>query len=196
MPKPLIFAPDCLPQRRPLMYSNRFFSADEARRIIALGDALPLGKATVGSDEPRLDDRSRIARGAFIETDGEFAWLFERMAQAVRRWNEEHFGLDLVGFCEPPVYLTYEAPAGHYRWHVDSGKSRHPRKLSVSLLLSGPEDHDGGELEVCLGNEPTLIPRRPGILTVFPSYTLHRVTPVTRGVRKAVVAWVNGPDFR
>lgn len=34
------------------------------------------------------------------------------------------------------------------------------------------------------------------MLTAFPSYTMHRVTPVTRGVRKALVAWVNGPDFR
>ena len=196
MQKPIIFAPHCSPQRRPFMYSNRFFSAHDVQRIITLGDALPLGKALVGSSNPRQDDRSRIAQGAFIEADDESSWLFDKLAQIVSQWNDECFGLDLIGFCEQTAYITYEAPSGHYRWHVGCGKTKYPRKLSVSLLLSGPEDHEGGDLEVWLGDEPMVIPKHRGMLAVFPSYTMHRVTPVTKGVRKSLVAWVNGPDFR
>jgi len=39
-------------------------------------------------------------------------------------------------------------------------------------------------------------PRDRGMIVAFPSYVLHRVTPCTKGTRKAVVAWTTGPQFR
>ena len=39
-------------------------------------------------------------------------------------------------------------------------------------------------------------PKERGTVIAFPSYQLHRVTPVTAGIRKSLVAWVLGPDFR
>jgi PKHD-type hydroxylase len=46
------------------------------------------------------------------------------------------------------------------------------------------------------GAGPTCAHRARGTLVAFPSYLLHRVTPITSGTRKSLVAWVSGPVFR
>jgi PKHD-type hydroxylase len=45
-------------------------------------------------------------------------------------------------------------------------------------------------------NAPMVAPREKGTVIMFPSYLLHRVTPVTKGVRKSLVLWVGGTTFR
>lgn len=39
-------------------------------------------------------------------------------------------------------------------------------------------------------------PRDKGTVIIFPSYILHRVTPVTKGVRKSLAVWISGPRFK
>jgi PKHD-type hydroxylase len=70
------------------------------------------------------------------------------------------------------------------------------RKLSVSLQLTDPLQYDGFDLQFQNGNMTETAPRERGMLIAFPSYVLHRVTPCTRGTRKAVVAWTTGPQFK
>ena len=70
------------------------------------------------------------------------------------------------------------------------------RKLSVSLLLSDPDDYDGGDLQFKFGEEEQTAERERGMMTLFLSWSLHRVTPVTRGTRYSLVAWTSGPPFK
>jgi len=77
-------------------------------------------------------------------------------------------------------------------WHTDFAGTRPFRKLSVSIQLSDPEDYEGGDLELLYGTEPQKLDRSRGALIVFPSFMLHRVTPVTRGARWSLVAWLLG----
>ena len=46
------------------------------------------------------------------------------------------------------------------------------------------------------GSGPYRAHKARGTLVAFPSYVMHRVTPVTSGTRKSLVAWVAGPKFR
>jgi PKHD-type hydroxylase len=64
------------------------------------------------------------------------------------------------------------------------------------LQLSDPDEYEGGNLEILSSREPTVIEKKKGLVSVFPSYILHRVTPVTSGVRKTLVVWTTGPKFR
>jgi PKHD-type hydroxylase len=70
------------------------------------------------------------------------------------------------------------------------------RKLSLTIQLSDPFSYNGGELHLFTGNEPTIIPKEQGKLISFPSYVLHEVTPVTKGERYSLVAWITGPQFK
>jgi PKHD-type hydroxylase len=40
------------------------------------------------------------------------------------------------------------------------------------------------------------MPKKRGLITVFPSWTLHQVTPVVKGTRQTLVTWISGPAFK
>ena len=98
-----------------------------------------------------------------------------------------------------------------YDLHTDAFDTPHTdgewkgliRKLSITVSLSDPRDYEGGFLEFAVPHhEPTkcefikarqAMPR--GSIIVFPSYTWHRVTPVTSGTRLSLVQWNLGPGY-
>lgn len=96
----------------------------------------------------------------------------------------------------PPRFNRYES-GGHYANHIDSailsvGNSGHRIRsdISATLFFSEPADYDGGELivEDSYGSHSVKLPA--GHLVLYPSSSLHRVTPVTRGTRLAAFFWV------
>jgi PKHD-type hydroxylase len=107
-------------------------------------------------------------------------------------WN---FDVDSV---EPVQIAKYE-PDSHYNWHTDesiiSKTNGTQRKISIVVMLSDPSEYDGGALEFNQ-DHPTAVPNIQGSVYVFPSLVLHRVAPVTRGVRYSLTAWCRGPAFR
>jgi len=77
------------------------------------------------------------------------------------------------------------------------------RKLSMTINLNDPEDYEGGDLKFDFGPHTPgnryhkCVEIRPqGSIIVFPSYTYHQVTPITRGVRYSLVLWTLGKPFR
>ena len=94
----------------------------------------------------------------------------------------------------PPFQIV--ADSGFYDWHTDFAGITPRRKLSISVQLSRPEDYDGGDLELLFTSSPYKAARERGKFIVFPSFCLHRVTPVTRGTRWSLVAWVLGTRWR
>jgi PKHD-type hydroxylase len=62
--------------------------------------------------------------------------------------------------------------------------------LSFTLFLSEPETYDGGALVIEDSFEARAIKLGAGEMILYPSTSLHRVEPVTRGSRLAVVGWV------
>lgn len=89
---------------------------------------------------------------------------------------------------------------GHYDWHHDIDWNRadgYDRKLSVTVQLSSPDEYEGGDFEFCEIETPeTTRSKLKGSVLVFPSYLQHRVSPVTSGIRKSLVAWFEGPIWR
>ena len=98
----------------------------------------------------------------------------------------------------PPLFNRYDAGAGHgFDKHVDNAiryledKSNRIRPdLSATLFLADPDDYDGGELivEDTYGGHAVKLPA--GDLVLYPSTSLHRVEPITRGSRVASFFWV------
>jgi len=68
-------------------------------------------------------------------------------------------------------------------------------KLTAILNIS-EEPFKGGEFDLFVNGEMN-IPSidKPGSLLVFPTFTMHRVRPVTQGVRKTASMWLSGPKF-
>jgi PKHD-type hydroxylase len=102
----------------------------------------------------------------------------------------------LPGKIYPPKFNRY-ADGGTYGVHVDSavmqipGSGQHLRSdLSATLFLSEPDEYDGGELEIEDAFGAQAVKLGAGDLVLYPSSSLHRVTPVTRGARIASFFWI------
>jgi PKHD-type hydroxylase len=97
----------------------------------------------------------------------------------------------------PPLFNRYEG-GGEFGTHVDNairqqrggGALRIRSDLSATLFLSEPEDYDGGELVIEEMYGPQTIKLPAGDLVLYPSKSLHRVTPVTRGARVSSFMWL------
>jgi PKHD-type hydroxylase len=81
--------------------------------------------------------------------------------------------------------------------HVDGGVRLDPRTggklrtdISATLFLSGPDDYDGGELEIADAYGVQAVKLNAGDLILYPASSLHQVTPITRGERLASFFWV------
>jgi len=85
---------------------------------------------------------------------------------------------------------------GCYNWHfdIDLPTDGHQRKLTGVVLLSNPDEFEGGNLEIKDAAEERLLLTK-GSIIVFPCYMAHRVTTVTKGIRYSAVSWMRGPVF-
>jgi PKHD-type hydroxylase len=175
------------------------FSTEELDKIIKYAENLRLSEATVGADNNSPSPDVRVSKTAWIKCNSETNWIYERLAFICQQLNGQFYKFDLWGFVEDMQYTVYHGDEeGHYTWHMDSGpgSNRPPRKFSIILQLSAPSDYEGGELELITGPETTQVTQERGLIAAFPSYTMHRVKSVTKGIRRSLVVWVSGPAFK
>lgn len=93
----------------------------------------------------------------------------------------------------PPLFNRYEAGMD-FGAHVDNalrGTNAPMRTdLSATLFLSQPEDYDGGELVIDGSYGCHAVKLAAGNLILYPTTSLHRVNPITRGVRRSCFFWI------
>jgi PKHD-type hydroxylase len=93
-------------------------------------------------------------------------------------------------------YLIYDVQ-GHYHAHTDTFMSptqEECRKLTILAFLN--DDFEGGRLFLQNGNNKIYPPQNSGSVLVFPSFLVHGVEPVTKGIRRSIVTWLVGPWFK
>ena len=182
------------PEHEPTAWFHGAFNDAELDAIIRIGESLKVDQARISGDLVNSDYRD--SQTSWLFPNEMTGWIFERLTGAILQTNAQWFRFDLTGLYQGLQFTKYEAPTQHYTWHQDSGPTCGIRKLSMSLQLSDPDDYEGGDLEFMIGAEPGKFERKRGLMAFFPSWTLHRVTPVTKGTRYSLVAWVSGPPFR
>jgi PKHD-type hydroxylase len=173
------------------------FTTEELDTLERYCDGLVLSRGHLnGLPQGQYDDVVRVTQIASIRQTPEIMWFYERLAEIVRGLNGRSYQFDLRGLSEAPQYMVYrDSEAGHFDWHMDTGPQP-PRKFSLTIQLSDPSQYEGCELQFNTGTLIVNAPKNRGVAIGFPSYMVHRVTPITSGTRKAIVAWVTGPDFK
>jgi PKHD-type hydroxylase len=176
---------------------NDVFSNEEVDKIIDLEDLQNFSRGTVGSqpDAGEINPHTRDCELGWILPDNRSEWLFQKFGHLCGQVNQDFFLYD-IDHLESFQYTIYREN-NHYSWHIDAFPTftMHERKISATILLSDPEDYDGGEfLLVPSGNilEPIVMKPKKGDVIFFASWMPHQVNPVTRGIRKSLVAWVQG----
>ncbi len=140
----------------------------------------------------------RTSRVGWIPKQDQYLWLYKKMGDLVNEANSQLWNFDLFGMAEPIQLTEYHAnEEGHYDWHTDVGAGKTSlRKLSITIQVSDGADYQGGELQFMSRRAPQVAEKKAGSAYVFPSYLLHRVKPVSQGIRRSIVVWVSGPPFR
>lgn len=168
------------------------FSPAECEQLIALqGQTKKSGLA--GKPEPL--DSVRNSTSTYLPLDESTRWIHERIYPLVQFLNNHyyHFNIELLS---PAQVIEYPV-GGFYDWHVDLGyDDLSARKLSVVAFLTPRSEYQGGSLKLVSGlRMEEDVNQEQGTVVFFPSYMLHKVEPVTAGLRRTLVMWAYGPSF-
>jgi PKHD-type hydroxylase len=183
--------------KKDLLYvhiDNKFMNENEINKLRSQFQNYSLQEGYMGKNQINDYRRSKVA---FILTTWEFSDIYLRLFEYVNRINNEFFKFHLSELSSNIQYTEYdEKYNGHYDWHIDMGPDEASRrKLSIVVQLSDPLEYEGGELQITDGGSNRVCEKTKGTIIIFPSYLLHRVTPVTKGTRRSLVLWVTGPPF-
>jgi PKHD-type hydroxylase len=151
------------------------------------------GRETVGAQGAKVKRNQQLADASPLREE-----LGQLVLAALER-SPLYFAAALPLRTLPPRFNRYTG-GGEYGFHIDGSvmaldRPGQPRSqvrsdLSCTLFLCEPEEYDGGELIISdtYGEHEVKLPA--GDLILYPSSSLHKVLPVTRGARLASFFWV------
>lgn len=148
------------------------------------------GKATVGTQGAQVKKNRQLPETSPVGLE-----LGNIILKALVN-NPLFFAAALPMRYMPPLFNRYEG-GEHYGFHIDGSVRSIPgtnlnlrTDLSCTLFLCEPEEYDGGELVVSdtYGEHEVKLPA--GDMILYPSSSLHKVEPVTRGARVCSFFWI------
>ena len=165
---------------------------EACQRLINSVEKLDTETAKIGGNigviDKQIRDVNKIPLPSWTGLGAQMAGMGLSANQQAWKFNVTH-----ANQCD---YLIYDVD-GHYHAHTDTVLdpiSIECRKLTVLAFLN--DDFEGGRLFLQNGNEKIYPPQQAGTVLVFPSFVLHGVEPVTKGIRRSVVTWLVGPWFK
>ena len=172
------------------------FTAKLCKEIIDLSSTLKKEQGKTGEKEVRDNDK-KIRQSTISWIDfNKMQPVYDDLSYLIQKINRNNFGFSNIQITEPAQVAEY-SKGQFYDWHMDSviDMDIEPpvRKLSMTLLLNDSSKFEGGNLEIA-GKKMSHM--KQGHAAIFASFLQHRVTPVTKGVRKALVVWFSGEPFK
>ena len=191
----------------PHCYWDNAFDDDEISKIENYCNKLEKNNGVVADGKENTVRKSKVS---FLEklSHPELNWVFDKFNYFISNLNDAYYNFNLNGY-HAFQYTEYDSDySGTYNYHIDMFLNgfdekmaetlmySETRKLSVVLFLSEPTSYEGGEFSIKLGEtQEMFIEQKKGKLICFPSFLLHKVHPLTKGTRKSIVIWVEGPKF-
>jgi PKHD-type hydroxylase len=193
--KPIIPVPTHINQTNYYWYKEGLDLID-IQKVEDLADTHPYIKGTIiGNDE--IIESVRKSKIKWLYPNDDSQWLYDKIINMVVEANKTMWNFNLYSVIDSIQYTVYSEGGGHYDWHMDIGPgSISHRKVSVTIQLSDPSEYEGGDLELWYGGGVIQIPKNKGLTVIFPSFSMHRVTPITKGTRKSLVLWLGGEHYK
>jgi PKHD-type hydroxylase len=185
-----------------IYYETNFLTSYEITKLETQLDSISYQKGIAGDPNDIYGKLARSSKVKWLPQSSEWKWLYDKIIIKMLKTNEDYWGFNLNDMHDAIQYSTYFASEkGKYDWHLDVGPGvTSYRKLSAVIPLTPSTLYKGGKLEFFSNqkleeNDLKLI-NEVGTITMFPSYILHRITPVTEGSRNSLVIWMGGVPFR
>ena len=123
----------------------------------------------------------------------------DKLFKASREINDLFFGLDVYWDKYTPRgnFNTYNV-GDYYNYHIDSNEPGTYSDVKLTVVLNvSDEEYEGGDFVFFRGTEmPVEDFTGVGTLLIFPSFSFHKVTEITKGSRKTISFWLAGPHFK
>ena len=190
--------------------ASKCFTDEDIEKVKNRLDTNKWKEATVYSDrgdnlfiDPNtIDTTGRKAKSQYLLPNQQDGHPFPQITHIISDINNNYWNYDLryITFADDaPAIFKYEL-GGKHSWHIDCSPTQATRKLAYSIQLSDSSDYEGGDLEFFDGDEKgNKVPpeiRKKGSIIVFAAFAWHRITPITKGIRYAMVGWIHGPSYR
>ncbi|MGC4250717.1 MAG: Fe2+-dependent dioxygenase [Sphingobium sp.] len=147
------------------------------------------GRETVGAQGAKVKRNEQLPDASPVKAE-----LAQAVLAALRR-SPLFFAAVLPRKILPPRFNRY-AGGGEYGFHIDgavmsTGEGDQLRSdVSCTLFLNDPDEYDGGRLIISDTYGEHRVAHAAGDAVIYPSSSLHRVEPVTRGARLASFFWI------
>jgi len=174
------------------------FTVKLCKEIIDLSSTLKKEQGKVGHVGKEVGEYDKKRRHSTIRwiPFNKMQPMYDDLIDLVQKINRNNFGFSNIQITEEAQVSEY-SKGQFYHWHTDSSIDMNTeppvRKLSMTLLLNDPSEFEGGNLEIA-GKKMSHM--KQGHAAIFASFLQHRVTPVTKGARKALVVWFSGEPFK
>jgi PKHD-type hydroxylase len=190
----------------PYCYRDTAFTEQELDSMCNYFSSHEVHTATIMNKETPVNENIRRSKVRFFERNEYSFPIFDRMNGVIEELNDRFYNFNLNGYDQLQYTEYHDYESGTYNFHMDTNFSNREndngietRKLSLVMCLNRPGvDFEGGQFYMNVGSEAQAfeIEMKRGRIILFPSFLIHRVAPVTKGVRKSLVAWILGPKFR
>lgn len=173
------------------------FSKEQCNWVINLKNKINPLPALVGgeTDQDSFKKDIRDAQIYAIPLDDSTEPLYRKIMLISQVVNKD-YRFDIDGIPHPLQLIHYK-DGGHYSWHCDNNFMKfNRRKISVVVTLSDPSTFEGGDLILNTDGRKFTMDKEQGMVVTFPSFILHKVTPVTKGERWSLVSWIEGSPFK
>lgn len=181
----------------PFLVVPEILSPEQCFSVLEMANYADYSTCKTGDGEQfevNLQDRKSNQFNISRNKDNE--WLYV-IVESLLLSGGQYWGFDVRALIDDIKLLRYEVGDHFQQWHSDSGEGlSNFRKLAVSIQLNPSTEFDGGQLEIFPEPRITLPQNAHGTAVLFPAHRMHRVTPVTRGIRHTLVCWISGPPLR
>ena len=165
-----------------------FLEIPDLLNAAEIDELVEIGVTSKFVDGRATNPHSKVKNNLILADDAAYKRSSQLMFDALRRHDDFNNWAFPKTMAQP--WLTkYSAPGSSYGPHTDVAFMQQPggrplrSDLSCTIYLTAPDSYDGGELVVHLGTKDVVIKGAAGSAIVYPSNTMHEVTPVTRGER-------------
>jgi len=174
---------------------NKIFTDEECNKIIELGYSSNLEYQQSVDAVNKNDFNSKMI---YLLPSENTNYIYDRLRKLVCQKNKEIWNYNLYDFGEPLKFTEYNyIEKSSTCIHSDLGKGSITkfRKLTIVVQLSDENTYEGGELMVQFDSKLIPVSKKRGSVIIFPSFLMHRVMPVTKGIRNSLVTFAFGPPF-
>lgn len=124
-------------------------------------------------------------------------WIFARITGITQQINRDFYNYDLTKIDYIEIQKHCDTDHHPYPKKLDIMENTTlSRKLTVSIVLSDTDEFQGGDHIIYEAELPDLLKREKSCAIFFPSWTIHQITPVTKGTRYSLNTWISGPRFK